>query len=393
MHYVRVPLINPNEDTVTLIEWSREPRAPVRPGEVIAVVETSKASFEIEAEAAGFFVPLVEPGQPVRVGQVIAALATRADEEVRLPEPEETGTGEPEQAPDSGERPARRWTRKAEIVARRLGIDIAALAREHPEIALLSESDVEALGRTAGGAGTAVAAAAPARHLAAVRDVIDDVYRGRRPERVLVLGGGRGVVQVLDVIARSPHQRAVGILDDNEALHGKLMMGCPVLGRLADVRRLWEEGLFDAAIISIGQNLDFRAELYERCREQGIPFANVIDPTAAVLSNVEMGTGNVILAFTQIGACTVLGNNNLISSQGSIEHHNTLGSHCTFGPGVCTSGDVRIGDRVKFGTGVFVEPGIEIGSDSIIASGVVLTTHVPPRSLVKAVGNFRIRPR
>jgi acetyltransferase-like isoleucine patch superfamily enzyme len=88
-----------------------------------------------------------------------------------------------------------------------------------------------------------------------------------------------------------------------------------------------------------------------------------------------------------------VGDNNFLSAYCSIEHHWVLGSHCSFGPAVVTSSRVRIGDRVRFGTGISVEPAIEIGQDSIIASGLALTGHIPPNSLLKAHTGYSIRPR
>jgi acetyltransferase-like isoleucine patch superfamily enzyme len=88
-----------------------------------------------------------------------------------------------------------------------------------------------------------------------------------------------------------------------------------------------------------------------------------------------------------------VGDNNFLSAFVNVEHHNVLGSHCTFGPGVMTSSRVIIGDRCRFGTGVFIEPGVKIGPESIIASGSIITSEVPARSIVKARVETVIRPR
>ena len=58
-----------------------------------------------------------------------------------------------------------------------------------------------------------------------------------------------------------------------------------------------------------------------------------------------------------------------------------------------TSSRVRIGDRVRFGTGIFVEPGVEIGADAVIASGLALVQHIPEKSVVKAKVGYTIRGR
>ena len=109
--------------------------------------------------------------------------------------------------------------------------------------------------------------------------------------------------------------------------------------------------------------------------------------------NVQWGEGNVVMALCHFGACATVGDNNFLSAYCSIEHHCVLGSHCSFGPGVVTSSRVQFGDRVRCGTGIFVEPGIVIGADSVLASGLVIWQNIPPQSLLKAKLGYTLRTR
>jgi acetyltransferase-like isoleucine patch superfamily enzyme len=88
----------------------------------------------------------------------------------------------------------------------------------------------------------------------------------------------------------------------------------------------------------------------------------------------------------------VIGDNNFFADYVNLEHQNEVGSHCTFGPFVSTSGLVRIGDYAKFGTGVFIEPRVTVGEGSVIGSGVVLVGDVPAQSLVRTKANYTISP-
>lgn len=49
-------------ESVTLVEWSKAAGEPVAKGEVVAVIETEKASVEIEAPAAGTLGIEIEAG-------------------------------------------------------------------------------------------------------------------------------------------------------------------------------------------------------------------------------------------------------------------------------------------------------------------------------------------
>jgi len=371
-HFVRVPLVNVNDDVMTLVEWLKAPGAPVRRGESLALLESTKATSELEAEDSGYFAPLVDAGLEVRVGQVIAALTARPDEPVSIP------VEAPAAAPTTS---ARRWTKKAEILAKRYGADLEALAAQKGDT--LTEQDIEDF--RAGRFGRKPAPAA--------RDLVDDVYPTNKVQRLLILGAGRGAVQILDALTRIPGQRCVGLLDDDTSVHGKTVMGCPVLGAMGEGARLWQEHFFDAVIISISTSIKARVKLFQQYTSAGIPFANVIDPSALVMTSASLGTGNVILALCHIGTCAAIGDNNFLSARTHIEHHNIMGDHCTFGPGVFTSSRVKIGQRVKFGTGIFIEPGITVGDDSIVASGAVLTRHIPARTIVKMKTAVQLRER
>ena len=105
-----------------------------------------------------------------------------------------------------------------------------------------------------------------------------------------------------------------------------------------------------------------------------------------------MGVGNILFANVRIGPFVEIGNNNVISSLCSFEHHNFLGSHNTFGPSVIFSGSCTISDSNKFGTGIFIEPKISIGHDCIISSGIVIRQNIPSNSVVRNLSKVEIKP-
>lgn len=365
---VKMPALNSNEDSAEIIHWSFEPGTQVAAGQVVAAVETTKTAIDVETEGSGFFMPLHAVGARVRTGQPLAVLLDTpndsVDQVLKQLLPPETAT-------------TRRWTKKAELVAAKLGVDIETLAKKFGD-KQVTEADV-------------IAANQPQHEL---RDLADDRYPGTRRERVLLIGGGGGGGTItIDAINRGTHQRAVGILDNNAALHGKTMLGVPVLGPNSMVEELWQEGMFDAAIIVVTANVDERAALFESIRAKGIKFTNVIDPDAELRANVQLGTGNLIMANCFLASCVTLGDNNFLASHTCIEHHSVIGHHCTFGPRSVTSGAVTIGDRVKFGMNVMLEPYLSVGSGSLIPSGLIVTDNVPPNSVLKTQPQYVIRPR
>lgn len=186
---------------------------------------------------------------------------------------------------------------------------------------------------------------------------------------LLVIGAGRGLDQIKDAISHLDYDlpagliRIVGTMDD--AGDAKV--------DAAEAGRMKAYGQIDYAVISVSTSIEFRERVFNEFLVAGVPFFNIIHPTAYVSPEATIGTGNVILAQCHIGTHAIIGSNNFISAKCSLEHHNDVGSHNTFGPGVMTSSRVKIGNRNRFGTGVFIEPGVEIGDDCLIGSGSVLT--------------------
>ena len=359
---LEVPLLSANEEEITLAVWLVENGEKVSKGQEIAQLESTKAVEDYLAPQDGYLYYQIEQGAIIKVGNYFAIISETEDSSAvdKIPAPEE----------DSGEgdgKDKRKWTRKAAILAKKHGIDIESISAT----GIVQEADV--LNYIKQGASAE----------SQVNDLVEDVYRGNVNERVLLLGGGRGAVQVIDAILRGGKQKIAGILDDNEAVHGKTIMGFKILGAISKVHELWKAKAFDALVISFSNALKARAALYEELTAVGIPFTNVIDPSVQIHSNVHLGTGNVIIANCRVGACAKVGNNNFFSAYVNLEHHNLLGNHCTFGPGVFTSSRVQIDDLVKFGTGVFIEPGITIGAESIILSGSILIKNVPEKTLVR----------
>jgi acetyltransferase-like isoleucine patch superfamily enzyme len=118
---------------VLLAEWLVGDGAPVRKGQPVCVVETSKAAVEIEAAGDGTLVQLVPAGIEVEPGTSIAIVA-RDPEEVAAAEARRTAERPPEAQ-------SRTVTRKAALLAGRHGIDLDRIDKS----GFVTARDVEAL--------------------------------------------------------------------------------------------------------------------------------------------------------------------------------------------------------------------------------------------------------
>ena len=124
-----------NTEYALLAEWLVEDRVEVTAGQPVCVVETTKATVEVEAPGAGTIVQLYAENIEVELGKTIAYVAESADELASI---DAKAKEKPAPKPPAGDRKA---TRKAVELAELHGIDLASVEKR----GFITEKDVEAL--------------------------------------------------------------------------------------------------------------------------------------------------------------------------------------------------------------------------------------------------------
>ncbi len=357
MKLVLVPTTDVNSTSATIVQWHAPSRTTVQTGAVLAELETSKAVIEMVSPGDGVLLHAANEGAEVELDQPIARIF---DDLAAL---EAFERDEAQAKADQSNNEARA-TVKARARAAELGIDLAALNTSK----LITVKDVEA----------AAEASAPPDYSA-----MPAPLSAPGKERVVLIGGGLGATQVIDILRKGDGQTAVGILDDSREKWGETVYETPVLGGTDRLETLFAQGAFDRVIVAISTSVAVRAKFLARCREAKIPLANAIDPSATLAQDVQIGEGNVICAFCHFGTSAIIGDNNFFSAYNSYDHHSELGSNISTGPGCMTSGRVTLKDQVRMGTGVFIEPGLELGEGAQIASGAIIVRSVPAHHAVK----------
>ena len=188
---VNMPKLSDTMEEGTVVEWKKKSGEVVKKGDVIAEVESDKATFDLESEADGVLDIIVQQGVPAKIGAPIARIGDTAPAEAapkeaapKEPAPEEAAKEEPKEPPEAGKaapppppppsKPAPEPARstngsdgaaavevKASPLAKRLaaelGVDLAAVQGTGPEGRIVKE-DVEA---AASGKSAPVRAPAP----------------------------------------------------------------------------------------------------------------------------------------------------------------------------------------------------------------------------------------
>ena len=88
---IRIPTVGESISEVTLVKWLRKEGDWVERDEVVAELESEKATFEINAEQAGVLYPLASEGDTLRIGDI----ACRIDETAARPESAPQAAPEP----------------------------------------------------------------------------------------------------------------------------------------------------------------------------------------------------------------------------------------------------------------------------------------------------------
>ena len=114
---IKVPTVGESISEVTLLQWLKKDGEYVDRDEVIAELESEKATFEVNAEKAGILKTSAQEGDTLKIGDLLASI----DETAKKPEKEsrESGVGSREsevggQKPDVKSQKSDNGTPKAE---------------------------------------------------------------------------------------------------------------------------------------------------------------------------------------------------------------------------------------------------------------------------------------
>src|SRR5437879_2429590 len=98
---INMPKLSDTMEEGTIVEWKKKSGDQVKTGEVLAEVESDKATFDLEAESDGVLQILVDQGVPAKIGAPIARIGegseTPAPAPAKQPPPQKVAPAEPKQ--------------------------------------------------------------------------------------------------------------------------------------------------------------------------------------------------------------------------------------------------------------------------------------------------------
>ena len=85
---IKVPSVGESITEVTLVKWLKTDQQWVERDEVIAELESEKATFEINAEQAGLLKTIAQEGDTLKIGDIACSIDTQAERPESAPAPE-----------------------------------------------------------------------------------------------------------------------------------------------------------------------------------------------------------------------------------------------------------------------------------------------------------------
>jgi acetyltransferase-like isoleucine patch superfamily enzyme len=376
-----------NTEYALLAEWLVEDRSEVSAGQPVCVVETTKATVEVEAPGAGTIVQLYGEEVEVELGKTIAYVAETADELASIDAKPET---KPAPKAAAGDRKA---TRKAVELAELHGVDLAEIDKR----GFITEKDVEALIARQ----KASAAAAPGPVLAGVST------EGVSLPATFELDPSEGALdpafrESLDhdgFRALSPADKVAALRDAGARIGEGVDLGEGSL--VVAPRVVIEDGVklgpratvVCKEVVAIGELSQFGPDLELRCRRAylgaGIWGGRSVrfgggghrDPWATLSVGDLAFVGDE--AFVNVCRPVLIGREVFLTMRSLIVTHNIghsilEGFENRFAP-------VVLEDRSQVGLGAVLYAGARVGRDSIVASNSYVVGEIPAGSFAIGV--------
>jgi sugar O-acyltransferase (sialic acid O-acetyltransferase NeuD family) len=349
---VVAPLLSPNEPESQVVEVGVDGYSEVRRGDVVCVVETSKATAELESEWDGYTGPLaVRVGDRVDAGQVICEIFEELPARSEAPGAAEAGeTGEP----------TVRLSRSAARLAHELGVELSLL----PAGRFVTEADVRAL------IGPAVA--------------VDEAILSAVGERSLVVfGAGGHAKSLIDLIRSSSDFGPLCVADDDPGAAADVL-GVPVVAGAA-LTALREHGVAYAvnAVGAIGR-IQTRIDVGRRLEELGFELPPLVDATAFVAPSATLAGGAQVFAGAAVCSAAEVGRSAIVNTGAVVSHDCRIGDYAHVAPGAILAGAVEIGEGTLLGMGATVNLGVRVGARAIVGNGAVVNEDVPASAIVQA---------
>lgn len=200
-------------------------------------------------------------------------------------------------------------------------------------------------------------------------------------KNIVLIGGGNQAHYTIDIIEREGKYNIVGIIDSIHEV-GSDRFGYKILGRQENISQLIEEYNIEGGVISIGDNWS-RYYVYNQIKTlfPNFQFVNAIHPSVIIGNNVKLGVGIVAMAGCIFNPKSHIGDFTFFATGAQVEHDCYIDDFASISAGSITGGYVKLGKFSAITLGVTVVDRLEIGENTVVGSGSLVTKSLPDNVL------------
>ena len=192
------------------------------------------------------------------------------------------------------------------------------------------------------------------------------------------------IIKLVDAINCKEHTWVIeGYLDDNKDIHGRSVMGYPVLGGqelLPELSR--QEDIF--FFVNISSHWSRTQAVADLLDSYGCKIATLVHPSVD-MNYVQIGRGCIIPDGCVIGANTKIGDFVFARLRTLISHNVTIEDYVFIGSGSNIGSNTLLKQGCYLGTGAIIMRKKIVGFSAIVGAGAVVTKDVSPNVTVAGI--------
>lgn len=351
MNTIKVPLINTNEPEALVADWLVEPWAKVNVNDPICTIETTKSTFDIEADVEGYIYPIIEEGIYAKVGSILGYIFP-SDDPKQLIEIETNDMS-------SG---GRIISQKAKKILENNSLSINELPGTGPikadDVLSYIEQRIKITQR---------------------KDNRLNKIDVNKKSLLLYCAGDHADV-LFEAILSGKKYEVIGFIDYLGQLNIKEKFGLPVFNKnqLSQIREL---GVKNIHINT--NNYELTKEIYRKSTELDFDVVNIFHTSSIISPTAIMGVNIFVGANAIVGTKSEIGDFTKILNGASIAHHSKIGKNCQISDGARIAGNAIVGNNCLIGLNATVNMKIIIGNKVTIISGASAYSNIPSNTIAR----------
>lgn len=119
-----------------------------------------------------------------------------------------------------------------------------------------------------------------------------------------------------------------------------------------------------------------RLAVSQKMDRKGYEFLTVIDPTACIAKDVQIGQGSQIMAGVVLQTGIVIGKGTVVNTGSIVDHDCNIGIDSWISPGVTLCGRVTVGEHAYIGAGSTVIQDIHVADNATVGAGSTILRNV-----------------